>query len=359
MEFSTAQIADILEGEIEGSRDLKINKLNKIEQAENGSITFLHSDQYEKFIYHTEASAVIVRKDFKPKNPVKATLIRVSDPYLSFAKLLEEYQKYLTRERVGIHKTASVAKSANIGNRVYIGANVFIGDDVIIGDDVKIYPNCYIGNESRIGDGCILYAGVNVYDQSVIGTKCVFHSGVVIGSHGFGFAPQKDGSYKDIPQLGNVVIGNNVSLGANTTIDCATLGSTIIKDGVKLDNLIQVGHNVYIGENTVVAAQSGISGSTHVGKNCILAGQVGLVGHIKIADNTTITAQSGVAKSITKEGTIVAGSPAFSKTDQLKSYSIFKSLPDLKRQINNLEEKIINLPALDKQDEYKAAHNKG
>ncbi len=339
MEFSAAQIADILEGELDGDNVI-INTLNKIEEAQKGSLTFLNNVKYEKYLYDTEASAVIVSKNFTPKNPVKATLIRVSDPYSGFAKLLEEYQKLMIREKTGIDLRATVSKSAKVGKNVYVGANAFIGDDVIIGDDVKIYPNCYIGNETKIGDGTVLYAGVSIYEQSVVGKKCIFHSGVVVGSHGFGFAPQKDGTYKDIPQLGNVVIGNHVSIGANTTIDCATLGSTIIRDGVKLDNLIQVGHNVYIGENTVVAAQSGISGSTHIGKNCVLAGQVGIVGHLKIADNTTITAQSGVTKDVVKEGKILAGSPAFAKNDQLKSYAVFKTLPDLKERIEKLEEKL-------------------
>ncbi|MFN3405943.1 MAG: UDP-3-O-(3-hydroxymyristoyl)glucosamine N-acyltransferase [Cytophagaceae bacterium] len=346
MEFTTQQIAQLIGGEIKGDNSLKINRLAKIQEAAPGSISFLSNLKYENFIYSTDASAVIVNKAFVPKTEVKTTLILVDDPYTSFSTLLEEYSRIVNFVKVGIEQPSYLGENSVTGSKIYRGAFSYIGNNCSIGDNVKIYPHVYIGDNVKIGNNCILYPGVKVYAGTVIGNYCTLHSGVVIGSDGFGFAPQADGTYKTIPQIGNVIIGNHVDIGSNTVIDCATMGSTIIHDGVKLDNLIQIAHNVEIGKNTVIAAQSGISGSTKIGENCVIGGQVGIVGHITIANKTSIGAQSGVGKSIEKEGTAIQGSPAFDYKKQLKSVTIYRKLPELQKRIEELEEKIINLPTL-------------
>lgn len=344
MEFSIDQIAGMLGGEVKGDGSLKIRTLSQIEKAAEGSLSFLSNLKYENHIYTTEASAVIVSKDFSPKKKIQPTLIAVEDPYTSFTVLLEEYHKFLNYQKSGIEQPSYIGENSTYGDDVYRGAFSYIGSNVKIGCNVKIYPHSYIGDNVSVGDNTIIQTGVKIYAQSRIGNNCVIHAGTVIGSDGFGFAPQKDGTYKTIPQLGNVIIEDNVDIGANTVIDCATLESTIIRKGVKLDNLIQIAHNVEIGKNTVIAAQSGISGSAKIGENCIIAGQVGIVGHLTIADKTTVGAQAGVGKSIKESGAILLGSPGFDRAKYLRSYAAYRNLPELVKRIKELEEKILNLP---------------
>lgn len=343
MEYTLEEIAQLLGGEIKGNKKLKVSTLAKIQEASPGSIAFLSNPKYENFIYSTDASAVIVNKDFKPKEDVKASLILVDDPYTSFTLLLEAYQRSLTMNKKGKEEPCFVGQDSRIGEGYYIGAFAYIGHNVTIGKNVKIYPQVYIGDNVTIGDNTVLYSGVKIYSDCVIGHHTTIHSGCVVGSDGFGFAPQPDGSYKTIPQVGNVIIGNHVDIGANTVIDCATMGSTIIEDGVKLDNLIQIAHNVQLGQNTVIAAQTGVSGSTKIGKNCMIAGQVGIVGHISLANKTTVGAQAGIVRSVTEEGTVWLGSPGMDKSDFLKSFVVYRKLPELQKRIEELEEKIVHL----------------
>lgn len=345
MEFTVNQIAVMLQGRVEGDGRQKVHTIGKIEEAKKGAITFLANPKYEKFIYTTEASAVIVRQDFAPEKPLQTTLVRVADPYTSFTLLLEEYDKITRFAKTGVEEPSFISGDAVIGERIYRGAFSYIGSKSTIGNNVKVYPHTYIGDDVRIGDNCIFYSGVKIYSGSVIGNNCIIHSGSVIGSDGFGFAPQSDGSYKKIPQLGNVIIRDNVEIGANTTIDCATLGSTIIDQGVKLDNLVQIAHNVEIGANTVIASQSGISGSTKFGKNCIVAGQVGVVGHVEIGDRVTLAAKTGLGKSVKKEGSVKFGYPAMDHKEYLKCHAVFRNLPQLSQRVHDLEKKILNLPA--------------
>ena len=345
MEFTIHQIAQILGGEIIGNGSEKINSVGKIQDAQAGAITFLANPKYENFIYTTKASAVIVKKDFVPENQLNVNLIKVNDPYSSFTKLLEEYDKISSFSKVGIESPSYFSESSSVGQDIYRGAFSYVGNNVVIGDNVKIYPHVYIGDNVKIGDNCIFYSGAKIYAETEVGDNCIFHSGVVIGSDGFGFAPQEDGSYKKIPQLGNVKIEDNVEIGANTVIDCATLGSTLIKKGVKLDNLVQLAHNVEIGSNTVIASQSGISGSTKLGKNCIVAGQVGVVGHVEIGDRVTLAAKTGLSKSVKKDGAVIFGYPAMDHREYLKSHAVFRNLPELRERVNELEKKVLNLPA--------------
>jgi UDP-3-O-[3-hydroxymyristoyl] glucosamine N-acyltransferase len=346
MEFTLEEIAHLLGGEVKGNGNAKVNSIAKIEEATTGSISFLSNPKYEHFIYTTHASAVIVKKDFLPKEPINTSLILVEDPYTSFTTILEAYQQALNASKIGKEEPSYLGKNAAIGDNHYIGAFAYIGNNCNIGSNVKIYPHVYIGDNVTIGDNTTLYAGVKIYANCELGQHVTIHSGCVIGSDGFGFAPQPDGSYKTIPQIGNVIIGNHVDIGANTVIDCATMGSTIIGDGVKIDNLIQIAHNVKVGKNTVIAAQAGISGSTTIGENCIIAGQVGIIGHIKIANKTTIAAQAGIGRTITEEGTTLLGSPAIEKLDFLKSFAIYRKLPTLQKRIEELEEKIVNLSVI-------------
>ncbi len=338
MEFTAQKIAELLKGEVEGNQDVKLNKLSKIEEGEEGSLSFLANPKYKKFIYSTLASAVIVAKTFKPEKPINTTLIKVDDPYTAFAQLLEFYNQ-IKLNKTGISKMASIADSAKIGIDAYIGDFVSIGENVIIGDNAKIYPQTYIGDNVKVGEHTTLFAGVKIYSECVIGKNCTIHAGVVIGSDGFGFAPQSDNNYKKIAQIGNVIIEDNVEIGSNTTIDRATLGSTIIRKGVKLDNLIQIAHNVEIGENTVIASQTGVSGSTKIGKNCMIGGQVGIIGHLIIADEVKIAAQSGLSKNILKKGSIVQGSPAFEVKKYMHSYIHFRNLGNIVERIEKLENK--------------------
>ncbi len=343
MKFSVKEIAHLLNGEIEGDQGIIIDKTSTLENAGSGSISFLANPKYENLIYSTGASAVIVRKDFKPSKPLNTTLIRVADPYVSFSVLLDEYNKLITQQKSGVEDPSYIGKNTRTGKNIYRGAFSYIGRKVIIGDNVKIFPHAYIGDEVEIGNNTIIYAGVKIYDKVMIGNNCQIHAGAVIGSDGFGYAPQEDGSYKKIPQLGNVIIEDNVEIGANTTIDRATLESTFIGKGAKLDNLVMIAHNVNIGENTAIAAQSGVSGSTTIGKNCIIAGQAGIVGHIKLADRMTIGAQSGVAKSFNTPGETILGSPALNIGNMRRSYTIIKKLPELQERLNTLEKTIKNL----------------
>lgn len=342
MEFTVNQIAAMLKGEVQGNGSEKINMLGKIQDAKKGQIAFLANPKYEHFIYTTQASAVIVNKDFQARKEISTTLIWVDDAYSSFTLLLEEYHRALSFQKSGVEEPCFMGNNSTVGKNIYRGAFSYIGSNVKIGDNVKIYPHVFVGDNVVIGSNTILHPNVKLYADTKVGNNCVIHSGTVIGSDGFGFAPQEDGTYKTIPQLGNVIIEDNVAIGANTVIDCATLfgDSTIIRQGVKLDNLIQVAHNVEIGKNTVIAAQAGISGSSKVGENSMIAGQVGIAGHLVIANNTSIGAQSGISKSIKDEGQRILGYPAFDIKEYFKSYAVFKRLPDLNDRLRELEKKI-------------------
>ena len=342
MQFTVDQIAAMLGGEVKGNGSEKIVMLGKIQDAKKGQISFLSNPKYEQFIYTTQATAVIIKKDFVPKKEVPCTLILVDDPYISFTRLLEEYHKLVSFQKTGIEQPSFMAETSTIGKDFYRGAFSYIGHNVRIGDNVKIYPHAYIGDNVTIGNNTIIHSGVKIYADTKIGNNCVIHSGTVIGSDGFGFAPQDDGSYKTIPQLGSVIIEDNVAIGGNTVIDCATLfgDATIIRKGVKLDNLIQIAHNVEIGKNTVIAAQTGVSGSTKVGENCMIAGQVGIAGHLIIANGTGLGAQSGISKSVKESGQKLMGSPAFDVGDYFKSYAVFKKLPDINYRLRELEAKL-------------------
>jgi UDP-3-O-[3-hydroxymyristoyl] glucosamine N-acyltransferase len=340
MTFTIEQIAAILQGEIKGEQKEVIHSIAKIQEGTKGTISFLSNPKYEEYIYTTQASAVIVNKTFKPSQPIHTTLILVDDAYSALGKLLEEYQKISLTPKEGIEQPSFISTTAKIGNKAYIGAFVYIGENVIIGDNVKIYPHTFIGDNVQIGAHSVLHTGVKVTKDCKIGEYCTIQPNAVIGSDGFGFAPQPDGTYKTVPQIGNVVIGNRVDIGANTTIDRATMGSTVIADGVKIDNLVQIAHNVEIGENTVFAAQAGVSGSTKLGKNCVVAGQAGFVGHIEIADKTTIGAQSGILKSVEEPGTIIIGSPAFNIKEWYRSQAIFRKLPEMWKRLDAVEKKV-------------------
>lgn len=339
MEFTAVQIADLLGGTIEGDANAKVNRLAKIEEGEPGSLTFLANKKYEEYIYKTKASLVVVNNSFVPEFPLHTTLIRVEDAYKSFAVLLDTYNK-ISQNKAGRENPHTIAASAKIGANPYIGSFVYVGENSVIGDNVKLYPGVYIGDNVTIGSNTTLFAGVKVYSESRIGSNCRIHSGVVIGGDGFGFAPQDDANYVKVAQIGNVIIEDHVEIGSNTTIDRATLGSTIIRKGVKLDNLIQVAHNVEIGEHTVIAAQTGIAGSTKIGRFCMIGGQVGIVGHLVIADKVKIAAQSGIGSSITKEGEIVQGSPAFGIGEYKKSYVGFRKLPEILARLEELEKQV-------------------
>jgi UDP-3-O-[3-hydroxymyristoyl] glucosamine N-acyltransferase len=347
MQFTALQIATLIKGKIEGDPESKVSHVAKIEEATEGSLSFIANPKYEEYLYSTNASIIIINDSLDIREDVKPTLIRVKDAYSSFAFLLEKYNEIVSRSgKNGIEQPSYISKTASIGKEVYIGAFTYIGDNVIIGDRVKIFPGSYIGDNVVINEDSKIFAGVKIYDGCSLGSRVVVHSGTVIGGDGFGFAPQKDGTYKKVPQIGNVIIEDDVEIGANTTIDRATMGSTCIRKGVKLDNLIQIAHNVEVGENTVIAAQSGISGSTKVGRNCIIGGQVGIVGHIHLADGTRINAQSGLSKSITTPNTVLTGSPAFDYKSSLKSQAIFRNLPELHQRLLKLEETIEELTAL-------------
>ncbi|WP_298420849.1 UDP-3-O-(3-hydroxymyristoyl)glucosamine N-acyltransferase [uncultured Kordia sp.] len=340
MKFTATQIAGILEGDIIGDPNTEVSKLSKIEEGTEGSLTFLANPKYTQYIYSTRASITIVNKEFSAEEDLTTTLIKVDDAYKSFSKLLEYYNK-VKLNKVGIEQPAFISETATYGKELYFGAFSYMGDNVKIGDYVKVYPNAYIGDNVTIGNNVVIFAGAKIYSESVIGDNCVIHSGAIVGADGFGFAPNEKGEYQKVPQTGNVILEANVDIGAGTTIDRATLGSTVIRKGVKLDNQIQIAHNVEIGKNTVIAAQTGIAGSTKIGENCMIGGQVGIVGHITIGDNVKIQAQSGIGRNI-KDGETLQGSPALNYGDYNKSYVYFKNLPKLAKTINQLEKKINN-----------------
>jgi len=342
MEFTAKYIAEYLNGEIEGREDLTVYDVSRIEDGKPGTLTFLANNQYSKYIYTTNASIVIVNNDFVPEKAVKPTLIRVKEAYQAFASLLELYNKN-DFTKVGVEEFCFVDKSAKLGEKVYVGSFSYICENVIIGSNVKILPHVYIGKDVEIKDNTKIYPGVKIYNDCKIGSGCIIHAGTVIGSDGFGFAPTSDHDFMKIPQLGNVIIEDNVEIGANASIDRATMGSTIIRKGVKLDNLIQVAHNVEIGENTVISAQAGISGSSKIGKNCMLGGQVGVAGHLQIADGVKIGAQAGILSDIKPKGTTLLGSPAINIKDYHRSYIYFKRLPELSKNIDMLTKEIEEL----------------
>ena len=342
MEFTASVIAGFLKGEIEGDPEAKVNTIAKIEEGHEGALSFLANPKYEHYIYTTGSTVVLVNKTFVPAQKVSATLIRVDNAYESFASLLRLVDQARPR-KTGIHPTAVIESTAKIGSDIYVGPYAYIGENAVIGDDCSVYPHVYIGDNTRVGKKCIIYPGVKIYYECVLGENCIIHAGTVIGSDGFGFAPQSDNEYMKIPQLGNVILEDNVEIGANVTIDRATMGSTIIRSGVKLDNLIQIGHNVEVGENTVMAALSGISGSTKLGKNCMVGGQVGFAGHIKIADGTRIGAQAGILGEIKEENTAIIGSPAFDIKQFMKSTVLFKRLPEMKTRIDRIEKEVESL----------------
>lgn len=339
MEFTAATIAGFLKGEIEGNPDTKVNTIAKIEEGHEGALSFLANPKYEHYIYSTASSIVLVNKSFVPTGKIAATLIRVDNAYESFASLLRLVDQARPRKK-GIHPTAIIEATAEIGKDVYIGPYTYIGENCVVGDNCSVYPHVYLGDNSKLGENCTINPGVKIYHDCIIGKGCIIHAGSVIGSDGFGFAPQSENEFMKIPQLGNVILEDMVEIGSNVTIDRATMGSTIIRRGVKLDNLIQIGHNVEVGENTVMAAQTGIAGSTKVGKNCMFGGQVGLAGHLRIANGSKIGAQGGILGDIKEENTVIIGSPAFEIKQFLKSSVIFKKLPDMKTKIDNLEKEV-------------------
>jgi UDP-3-O-[3-hydroxymyristoyl] glucosamine N-acyltransferase len=339
MEFSASQIASLIEGKIEGNPEVKVNYVSKIEDGKPGTLTFLANPKYTPYIYNTKASIVIVNEDFKPEKEINTTLIRVHNAYSAFAKLLETYNK-IKLDKKGISKLAAIHEKAKLGKDIYVGEYAVLSEGCQLGNQVKIYPQVFLGENVKIGKNTTIFPGVKIYSDNVIGENCIIHAGVVIGSDGFGFAPQSDSNYLKVAQIGNVIIEDDVEIGSNTTIDRATLGSTIIRKGAKIDNLVQVAHNVEIRENTVIAAQTGISGSTKIGKNCMIGGQVGIIGHLTIADEVKIAAQSGVGKNILNKGEIIQGSPAFDIGSYRKSYIHFKNLHQIKTRLDDLEKKI-------------------
>lgn len=342
MEFKTTDIAAFLEGEIVGNGDIKISNVSKIEEGKPGTLAFLANIKYENYIYETKASVVLVNKSFVPQKNISATLIKVDDAYKAFASLLELYLMAKSNLKKGIEQPSYIHESAQIGTDIYVGAFAFISKNVCIGNNVKIYPNVFIGDNVNIGDNCILYAGIKIYNDCVIGNNCILHSGCVIGADGFGFVPQEDGTYKKIPHVGNTILEDDVEIGANTTIDRGTMGSTIIRNGVKIDNLVHIAHNCDIGKNTAIAAQTGIAGTTKVGENCKFGGQVGLAGHITIGNNVRIGAQAGVSNSVKDDETLLM-TPAFNIKDAIKTAVIFKNLPQLREEIIQLKKDVKRL----------------
>ncbi len=345
MQFSAAQIAALINGKIEGDADVTVDSFGKIEEAVAGQLSFLANPKYEEYIYSTGASVIIINDAQVLRQKINATLIRVPDAYSAFASLLSKYQEILAQQMMGIQEPSYISKTAKLGEKIFIGAFAYLGENVVIGNNVKIYPQVFLGNNVKVNDNSVLLPGVKIYNDCIVGKNVIIHAGTVIGSDGFGFAPQADGSFKKVPQMGNVVIEDNVEIGANATIDRATIGSTIIRAGAKLDNLIQIAHNVEVGNNTVIAAQAGVSGSTKIGNNVMIGGQAGIVGHIQIADGSKINAQSGVSKSIKVPNSAVTGSPAFDYTSALRSQAVGRNLPELEKRIKELESLIKQLLA--------------
>ncbi|RKT00676.1 UDP-3-O-(3-hydroxymyristoyl)glucosamine N-acyltransferase [Flavobacterium sp. 123] len=340
MKFTAEQIAGILEGEVVGNPNAEVSQLSKIEEGYEGSLTFLANPKYLNYIYTTKASVTIVNDTFVPEHELTTTLIKVEDAYASFSKLLEFYNQ-VKLNKTGIEQPSFISESVKYGENLYLGSFSYLGQNVILGNNVKIYPNCFLGDNVVLGDNVTIFAGAKIYSETIIGNDCTIHSGAIIGADGFGFAPNPDGTYTKIPQIGNVVIEDNVDIGSCTTIDRATMGSTIIRKGVKLDNQIQIAHNVEIGENTVIAAQTGVAGSTKIGKNGMIGGQVGIAGHLTIGNNVRIQAQSGVGRNI-KDDEILQGSPTFGYNDFSKSYVHFKNLPKIVAEIEELKKEILN-----------------
>lgn len=338
MKFTAEQIAGILEGDVVGNPEAEVHTLAKIEEGIEGSLTFLANPKYSPYIYTTKATITIVNRTFEPESELSTTLIKVDDAYKSFSKLLEYYNQ-VKLMKSGIEQPSVLSDNVEYGEGLYLGSFCYIGKNVKIGNNVKIYPNSFVGDNVTIGNNCILFAGVRVYSETVMGDNCTIHSGAIIGSDGFGYAPNEEGEYHKVPQIGNVILEDNVDVGACTTIDRATLGSTVIKRGVKLDNQIQIAHNVVIGENTVIASQTGIAGSTKIGKSCIIGGQVGIVGHITIGNNVRIQAQSGVSKNLS-DGETVQGTPSLGYSDFNKSYVHFKNLPKIVADVEDIKQQI-------------------
>lgn len=335
----------LINGKVEGNPETAVSSFSKIEEAQTGQLAFLANPKYEDYLYTTGASLVIINTALELKQPVQATLIRVEDAYTAFATLLAAYQDMMTQQMTGIQDPSYVASSARLGENIFLGAFSYISEGVSVGNNVKIFPQVFIGKNVKIGDNCIIHPGVRIYHECVLGKNVTVHAGTVVGSDGFGFAPQPDGSFKKVPQIGNVIVEDFVEIGANATIDRATMGSTLIRSGAKLDNLIQIAHNVEVGNNTVIAAQAGVSGSTKLGNNVMIGGQAGIVGHLTIADGARINAQSGVSKSIKTPRAAVTGSPAFDYTSALRSQALSRNLPDLEKRIKELEKLVQQLLA--------------
>ena len=345
MQFTATEIATLISGQIEGDPDVTVSSFGKLEGAEKGQLAFLANPRYEEFLYSTKASVIIINNTQPVEKKVEATLVRVPDAYSAFAVILSVHDKMKTANWNGIQQPVYISATARMGENIFIGAFTYIGENVNIGNNVKLFPQVYIGNNVTIDDDTILFPGVKIHHDCTIGKSVTVHSGAVIGADGFGFAPQTDGSFKKVPQIGNVIVEDNVEIGANTTIDRATIGSTIIKAGAKLDNLIQIAHNVEVGNDTVIAAQVGISGSTKIGSKVMIGGQAGFAGHLQIADGSKIGAQSGVGKSLKKPNTAVTGSPAFDYANSMRSLAISRNLPDIEKRITELEqiiERLIN-----------------
>jgi UDP-3-O-[3-hydroxymyristoyl] glucosamine N-acyltransferase len=343
MELSAAQIALIISGQVEGNADISVASFGKIEEAQAGQLSFLANPKYENYLYSSNASIIIINDALQLRQPVSATLIRVPDAYSAFATLLAKYEQIKTQQLTGIEQPVYMHATSKMGNNVYLGAFAYLGENVVLGNDVKIFPGVYLGNNVTIGDNTIINAGVKIYHDCVIGKNVCIHAGTVIGSDGFGFAPQADGSLKKVPQIGNVVIEDNVEIGANATIDRATIGSTIIRSGAKLDNLLQIAHNVEVGNNSVIAALCGVSGSTKIGKNVMIGGQAGIAGHLFIADGSKINGQSGVSKSMKQPNTAVTGTPAYDYTSALRSQALVRVLPEMEKRVKELEKIVLEL----------------
>ncbi len=337
MQFPAAKIALIVNGKVEGDAAIDVNSIGKIEEATEGQLTFYANPKYEEFLYSTKASIIIINEDYELKQPVTATLIRVPDAYSAFATLLSKYQEIMQQQLVGVQEPSYISKTASYGQHVYIGAFAYLGENVKLGNNTKIFPHAYLGDNVTVGDNSIIHSGVKIYHDCKVGNQVTIHSGTVIGSDGFGYAPQSDGIPKKVPQIGNVVIEDNIEIGANTTIDRATIGSTIIRSGAKLDNLIQIAHNVEVGNFTVIAAQVGVSGSTKIGKGVVIGGQAGLAGHINIADHVKINGQSGVNKSVKTAGIVITGTNAYEYTKAMRSMAIARNLPEMDKRIHELE----------------------
>ena len=343
MLFTATQIAQLINGSLVGDAAIAVSSFGKIEEAQAGQLAFLANPKYEEYLYTTGASVIIINETQELKQSVKATLIKVPDAYTAFAILLDKYQQIQRQQLSGIEQPVYIHATVKMGENVFIGAFAYLGENVTLGNGVKVYPNVYLGNNVSIGDNTTIHPGVKIYHDCLIGGNVTIHAGTVIGSDGFGFAPQADGTFKKVPQIGNVVIEDGVEIGANTTIDRATLGSTLIKAGAKLDNLLQIAHNVEVGNNSVIAAQTGISGSTKIGNNVMIGGQVGIVGHLQVADGTRINAQSGVSKSIKIPNSSVTGSPAFDYTAALRSQVAVRNLPELEKKLAALEKLVAAL----------------